>query len=101
MENNRFAVGAQLDVAFNGEAPRDGRLRRAQRVFDHAMRAVVQAAMGDWTLHEPGRSVDRRQASISNTASISASELRKAKPKRAQISPYYIFVVRFVKVFAK
>ena len=36
MENNRFAVGAQLDVAFDGEAAGDRRFRRPQRVFDHA-----------------------------------------------------------------
>ena len=37
---------------------------------------VMQAAMGDRTLNEPGGSVDWRQASISKTASTSASALR-------------------------
>ena len=75
MKNNRFAVDAQLNVAFDGEAAGDRRLRRAQGVFDHPVGAVVQAAMGDRTLDEPGGRVDRRQASISNTASTSASAL--------------------------
>ena len=75
MENNDFAVGAHLDVAFDGEAARDRRLRRAQGVFNHPVRAVVQAAMGDRALDQPGGRVDRRQASISNTASTSASAL--------------------------
>ena len=73
MENNRFAVDAQLDVAFDGEAAGDGRLGRAQRVFDSTLRAVMQAAVGDRPLDEPGRGVDRRQPSISKTASTSAS----------------------------
>src|ERR1700733_9339850 len=76
MKNNSFSVDAQLDVAFDGEPAGDRRFRRAERVFDHAVRAVMQAAMGDRTLNEPGGSVDRRQASISNTASTSASALR-------------------------
>ena len=37
MENNRFAVGAQLDVAFDGEAAGDRRLGRPKRIFDHAL----------------------------------------------------------------
>ena len=76
VENNRFAVDAQLDVAFDGETAGDRRFRRPERVFDHPVRAVVQAAMGDRPLDEPGRRVDRIQASISNTASTSASALR-------------------------
>ena len=73
MENNRFSVSAQLNVAFDGEAAGDGRLGRPQRVFDHAVCAVMQAPMGDRALDEPGRRVDGRQPSISNTASTSAS----------------------------
>src|SRR5262249_7805798 len=59
VENNCFAVGAQLNVAFDCEAAADRRLRGAERVFDHPVRAVVQAAMGDRTLDKPGRGVDR------------------------------------------
>ena len=76
MENNRFAVGAQLDVAFDSETAGNRRLGRAQRILDHAFPDVMQAAMGDRTLDKPGRGVDRRQASISKTASTSASAFR-------------------------
>ena len=41
--------------------PRDRGLGRPKRVLDHAARCVVQAAVGDRTLGQPGRSVDRRQ----------------------------------------
>src|SRR5579863_2051073 len=75
MENNRFAVGAELDVAFDGEAAVNRRLRRPERILDDAPRVVVQAAMSDRPLDEPGGSVDRRQSAISNTASIAASAL--------------------------
>ena len=75
MENNRFAVGAQLNVAFDREAARNRRLSRAQRILDHAFGCVMQAAMRDRTLDEPGRSVDWPQSSISNTASTSARAL--------------------------
>ena len=75
MKNNRFAVGAQLDVAFDREAAGDRRLGRPKRIFDHALGFVMQAAMGDRTLDEPGRGVDWPHTLISKTASTSASAL--------------------------
>ena len=46
-----FAVGGELDVAFDGEIAVDGGKRRARHVFDDAARAIMQAAMG----HRPRR----------------------------------------------
>ena len=46
-----FAVGAELDVAFDGEIAVDGGLRRRRHVLDDAARGIMQAAMRD----RPGR----------------------------------------------
>src|SRR5271167_5050963 len=75
MKNKGFSVSAHLDVEFDRETAGDRRLRRSKRVFDHAPGLIVETAMGDRTLDEPGGSVDRRQALTSKTASISASAL--------------------------
>src|SRR5271165_6406328 len=75
MKDECFAIAAQLDVAFDSETILDGRLRRRQRVFDNPLGLVVQTAVGDRTLDEPGGRVDRRQGLISNMASTTASAL--------------------------
>ena len=52
MENNRFAIGARLDVAFDGEAASDRGFGRPEGVFDHPW-LLMQAAVGDRTLDQP------------------------------------------------
>ena len=75
VKDEDLPVSAHLDVAFDGEPARNRGLCCLTRVLDDPARGVVQAAVGDWTLGQPGRGVDRVQASISNTASTSASAL--------------------------
>ncbi len=45
VENHGLAIGCQLQVAFDAEAARNGRLERRARIFDDAAGAVMQAAM--------------------------------------------------------
>ena len=73
MKHERLAVAADLNVAFDGAAGRDRRFGRAKRVFDHALLRVVQTAMGDRTLRQPGGSDQGSQGAISNSASTSTS----------------------------
>ena len=69
VEYERLAVGAHLDVAFDGEAGRDRRFGRAERVFDHPLFDVMQATVRDRALGQPGWSVERSQGAISKRAS--------------------------------
>ena len=55
MKNKSFAVAAQLNVAFDGESAGDRRLPPIERVFDHPLGLIVQAAMGDRTLRRARR----------------------------------------------
>src|SRR5579883_2902234 len=74
MEDHRFAVGAELNVAFDGEAAAECGLGRVQRVLDDRAPRVVQAAMGDRPRGQPSWRVRRHQAT-SNVASTSATAL--------------------------
>ena len=73
VKDEDLPVSAHLDVAFDGEPARNRGLCCLKRVLDDPARGVVQAAVGDWTLGQPGRRVKRPQNEISNTPSTSAS----------------------------
>ena len=79
VEHHRFAVAAELDVAFDREAAGDRRFGGADRVFRQALGRVVETAMGDRPRRQPGR---RAHGAISNSASTSAIDPsgRKATP---------------------
>ncbi|MCY1558333.1 hypothetical protein D9M68_952560 [compost metagenome] len=52
MEYNGVAVAGQLQVALDGEIAHNGGGKGAGAVFDDAIGAVMQAAMGDGTRKE-------------------------------------------------
>src|ERR1700730_10160704 len=83
MVHHGFAVGAELDVAFDAEIACDRSLSRARHVLDNAAGAVVQAAMG----HRPRRQPVRRahlarcyETSKIPSTSTAASAGRAATP---------------------
>src|SRR3984885_3913101 len=53
MMHHGFAIGGELDVAFDATIGVDRGLSRARHVFDDAARAVVQAAMGHRSRRQP------------------------------------------------
>src|SRR5579872_5815233 len=55
MMHHGFAVGSELDVAFDSEIRFDGSECRARHVFDDAARAIVQTAMGHRPRGQPVR----------------------------------------------
>src|SRR6185312_459672 len=53
MMHHRLAVGSELDIAFDGEIPRDRGFRRGRHVLDDAARNIMQAAMSDRPRRQP------------------------------------------------
>ena len=80
MEHHGLAIGTELDVAFDAEAPGDRRLRSRDAVLDHARGRVVQASMRDRPGDQPAEAgmavlVDGpvSHQAISNIASTSTA----------------------------
>ena len=51
--DGNFAIGGQLDVAFDGKVCRDRGVCGARHVLDNATRGIMQAAMGDRPFGQP------------------------------------------------
>src|SRR5690606_11221754 len=83
MEDHGFAVGRELEIAFDGIAAGDGRGESRNGILDHAVCGVMQAAVRNRARDQPvetGHQLRRQETSNIPSTSTAASSGRTETP---------------------